>query len=142
MNFPVSDLRMDLSRSGASVLINLMIEAVIGTDEPACHVTLDTAGDEQITSTSLTKLFSYVPQICETFADRCDDERQAVFWMAYREIGLEHSPLGLICMNSEETRYLSSAQSINALADRIRLLVSCQAMDEVTEQDEMIISTA
>ncbi|KPB54740.1 Unknown protein sequence [Pseudomonas coronafaciens pv. oryzae] len=61
-----------------------------------------------------------------------------MFWMAYREIGLEDSPLGLICMNSMETGYLSTAHAMNALVDRIRLRISCQEVDEVTEQDEMI----
>lgn len=58
--------------------------------------------------------------------------------MAYREIGVEDSPLGLICMNSTEAGYLSTAQAMNALVDRIRMLISCQEMDEATEQDEMI----
>ncbi|TFB36435.1 hypothetical protein [Pseudomonas sp. F01002] len=140
MNFPISDSRIDLSHSSASILINRMVEAVTCTDEPAYHVTLDAEGDEQIVMTSLSELFDCVPQINEAYADCCDDEHQEVFWMAYREIGLEHSPLGLICMNSEETGYLSTAQSMNALADRIRLLISCQEVDEVTEQDEMIFS--
>ncbi|WP_161600332.1 hypothetical protein [Pseudomonas mandelii] len=50
--------------------------------------------------------------------------------MAYQEMGLEHSPLGLVCMNSWEAGYLSTAQSMNALVDRIRLLISCREMDE------------
>lgn len=76
-----------------------MLEAVTGTDEPACHVTLSAVGDEQITSKSLTKLFRCVPQICGTYAERCDDEIQEVFWMAYREIGFELSPVGQVCLN-------------------------------------------
>jgi hypothetical protein len=124
MNFPISDSRIDLSHSSASIQINRVVKAVTGTDAPAYHVTLDAEGDEQFTSTSLSELFNCVPQICETYADRCDDEHQDVFWMAYREIGLEHSPLGLVCLNDMETGYLSSAQSMNALADKIRLLLS------------------
>lgn len=54
--------------------------------------------------------------------------------MAYRI----DSPLGLICMNNTEAGYLSTAQAMNALVDRIRMLISCQEMDGVTEQDEMI----
>ena len=74
--------------------------------------------------TSLSEVFDCVPQISEEYAERCDDEHQDLFWMAYQEIGLEHSPLGLVCLNEMETGYLSTAQSMNALADKIRLLLS------------------
>lgn len=124
MNFPISDSRIDLSHSNASILINRMVEAVACTDEPAYLVTLDALGDEQVKFTSLSRLFDCVPQINEEYADCCDDEHQEVFWAAYQEIGLEHSPLGLVCMNDTETGYLSTAQSMNALADRIRLVFS------------------
>lgn len=124
MNFPISDSRIDLSHSNASILINRMVEAVACTDEPAYLVALDALGDEQVKSTSLSRLFDCVPQINEAYADCCDDEHQEVFWVAYQEVGLEHSPLGLVCMNDTETGYLSTAQSMNALADRIRLVFS------------------
>jgi len=130
MNFPLSDSRIDLSHSNASILINRMVEAVACTGEPAYLVTLDALGDEQVKSTSLSRLFDCVPQINEAYADCCDDEHQEMFWMAYREIGLEDSPLGLICMNSTETGYLSTAQSMNVLADRIRTLISRLALNE------------
>lgn len=129
MSFPISDSRIDLSHSNASILINRMVEAVACTDEPAYLVTRD----EQVKSTILSMLFDCVPQINEEYANRCDDEHQEVFWAAYQEIGLERSPLGLVCMNSEETCYLSSAQAMNALVDRIRLLISFQELDKVTE---------
>jgi len=107
-----------------------MVVAVIFTNDPAYHVTLDAEGDEQIKSTTLSLLFDCVPQINEEYADRCDDEHQEVFWMAYQEIGLECTPLGMVCMNSMETGYLSTAQAMNALVDRIRLLLSRQEEDE------------
>lgn len=88
-------------------------------------------GDAQVSSTSLSTLFDCMPQISEEYADYCDDERQEVFWMVYQEIGLEHSPLGLVCMNRWETGYLSTAQSMNALVDRIRLLINRREMEEV-----------
>ncbi|PMY73084.1 MULTISPECIES: hypothetical protein [unclassified Pseudomonas] len=133
MNFSISDSRIDLSHSNASILINRMVEAVACTDEPAYLVTLDALGDEQVKSTMLSMLFDCVPQINEEYANRCDDEHQEVFWMAYREIGLERSPLGLVCMNSTETGYLSTAQSMNVLVDKVRLLISRREMDEITE---------
>jgi hypothetical protein len=52
--------------------------------------------------------------------------------MAYQEIGLERGPLGLVCMNSTETGYLSTAQAMNALVDRIRLLINCREIDQAT----------
>lgn len=140
MLLPFIDPRLPLSEAHAAIAISRLMEAVARTNDPAYCVTLDALGDEQVKSTSLSRLFDCVPQINEEYADYCDDEHQDVFWMAYQEIGLERSPLGLICMNSEETGYLSTAQSMNALADRIRLLISCQEVDEVTEQGEMIVS--
>lgn len=79
MSFPISDSRIDLSHSSVSILINRMVVAVICTNDPVYHVTLDAEGDEQIIMTSLSELFDCVPQICETYADRCDDEHQYLF---------------------------------------------------------------
>lgn len=77
-------------------------------------------------------LFDCVPQINEEYANRCDDEHQEVFWMAYQEVGLERGPLGLVCMDSTETGYLSTAQAMNVLVDRVRLLPNHQELDEAT----------
>ncbi len=108
------------------------MRAVARTNGPAYRVTLDALGDEQVASTSLSWLCKYVPQINEAYAEYCDDGYQELFWAAYQEIGLEHSPLGLVCMNDTEIGYLSTAQSMNALADRIRLLISFQEMGQAT----------
>lgn len=140
MLLPYINPQLPLSESHAAIVIGRLVQAVARTDGPAYRVTLDALGDEQVKSTSLSRLFDCVPQINEEYADYCDDEHQEMFWMAYQEIGLEDSPLGLVCMNSTETGYLSTAQSMNALADRVRLLISCQEMGEVTEQDEIIVS--
>ncbi|KPY05662.1 Uncharacterized protein ALO57_01061 [Pseudomonas coronafaciens pv. oryzae] len=138
MLLPYINPRLPLSKSHAAIVIGRLVQAVAHTDSPAYCVTLDAVGDEQVTLTSLSQFCQNVPRINEAYADHCDDEHQDVFWMAYREIGLEDSPLGLICMNSMETGYLSTAHAMNALVDRIRLRISCQEVDEVTEQDEMI----
>ncbi|WP_414883017.1 hypothetical protein [Pseudomonas sp. IT-P171] len=138
MLLPYINPRLPLSKLHAAIVIGRLVQAVARTDGPAYRVSLDVVGDEQIKLTPLSSLFRCVPQINEAYAQCCDDEHQDVFWMAYREIGIEDSPLGLICMNSTETGYLSTAQAMNALVDRIRMLISCQEMDEATEQDEMI----
>ncbi|WP_248807354.1 hypothetical protein [Pseudomonas sp. MWU13-2100] len=123
---------LPLSESHAAIAISRLMEAVARTSGPAYLVTLDALGDEQVKSTTLSMLFDCVPQINEEYANRCDDEHQEVFWMAYQEIGLEDTPLGMVCMDSTETSYLSTAQSMNALLDRIRLLLSRQEEDEAT----------
>jgi hypothetical protein len=140
MLLPFISRRIPLSESHAAIAIGRLVQAIARTDAPAYSITLDALGGEQVQSTSLSRLFDYVPQISEAYADHCDDEHQDVFWMAYREIGLEDSPCGLICMNSMETGYLSTAQAMNALVDRIRLLLSRQEVDEVTDKEEMTIS--
>jgi hypothetical protein len=138
MLLPYINPRLPLSKSHAAIVIGRLVQAVACTDSPAYRVTLDAVGDEQSTLTSLSWFCQCVPQLNEAYAEYCDDEHQDLFWMAYREIGLEDSPLGLICLNYTETGYLSTAQAMNALVDRIRMLISCQEMDEATEQDEMI----
>lgn len=135
MHLPYINPRLPLSNSHAAIVIRRLVQAVARTVGPAYCVTLDAVGDEQATLTSPSRFFQYVPQINEAYADHCDDEYQDVFWMAYREIGLEDSPLGLICMNSMETDYLSTAQAMNSLVDRIRLLLNRQevAMSEALD---------
>jgi len=130
MLLPYIDPRLPLSESRAAIAISRLVEAVTCTNGPAYLVTLDELGDEQVKSTTLSMLFDCVPQINEEYANRCDDEHQEVFWMAYQEVGLECTPLGMVCMDSTETGYLSTAQSMNALVDRIRLLLSRQEEDE------------
>ncbi|WP_248799884.1 hypothetical protein [Pseudomonas sp. MWU13-2105] len=130
MLLPYISPRLPLSESHAAIAISRLMEAVARTSGPAYLVTLDELGDEQVKSTTLSMLFDCVPQINEEYANRCDDEHQEVFWMAYREIGLERTPCGMVCMDSTETGYLSTEQAINALVDRIRLLLSRQEEDE------------
>lgn len=130
MPLPYIDPRLPLSESHAAIAIGRLMDAVASTSGPAYLVTLDELGDEQVRSTTLSMLFDCVPQINEEYANRCDDEHQEVFWMAYQEVGLECTPLGMVCMDSTETGYLSTAQSMNALVDRIRLLLSRQEEDE------------
>src|SRR5450830_465534 len=129
MLLPYINPRLPLSESHAAIAISRLMEAVACTSGPAYLVTLDALGDEQVKSTSLSRLFDCVPQINEEYANRCDDEHQEVFWMAYQEIGLERTPLGMVCMDSTETGYLSTAQSMNALVDRIRTLLSYRDTD-------------
>lgn len=133
MVLPFIDLQLPLSKLHATTIISRLVEAVVRAEEPAYTVTPDASGGERVKPTSLSRLFDYVPQISEAYADRCDDEHQAVFWTAYQEIGLERSPFGLVCMNISETGYLSTAQSMNALVDRIRQLICCQELDQAVE---------
>lgn len=132
MLLPYINPRLPLSKSHAAIAISRLVQAVACTNGPAYLVTLDELGDEQVKSTSLSRLLDCVPQVNEAYADCCDDEHQEVFWAAYQEIGLEHSPLGLVCMNDTETGYLSTGQSMNALVNRIRLLISCQEKEQAT----------
>ncbi|MEB0007260.1 hypothetical protein QN412_21205 [Pseudomonas sp. RTB3] len=123
MSFPIIDSRIHLSQSSASIVISHLVQAIACTDEPAFHVALDAAGEEQVMPTSLSELFKYMPLIKGDHADHYDDNHLEVFWTAYQGMGFENSPFGLVCMNNAETGYLSTAQMMNALVDRIRQLV-------------------
>lgn len=106
MNLPFIDPRFPLSESHAAIAISRLMRAVARTNGPAYRVTLDVLDDEQVKSTSLSRLFDCVPQISKEYANYRDDVYQEVFWMAYQEIGFERSSLGgLLCMSSTETAY-------------------------------------
>ena len=107
----------------ASCFIKELVRAVARTDQPAFHAALDASGDEQILRTSLSELFAWVPLIQVDYRDDYEHRYLELFWTAYQEVGLEFSPLGLVCIDESETTYLTPAQAMNALVERIRLLL-------------------
>lgn len=107
----------------AECFIKELVRAVARTDQPAFHASLDSPGEVQILRTSLSELFSCVPLIQVDYRDDYEHRYLELFWTAYQEVGLEFSPLGLVCIDESETTYLTPAQAMNALVDRIRLLL-------------------
>ncbi|MEB0040424.1 hypothetical protein [Pseudomonas sp. MH10] len=117
------DPRFPLSRSNAAIVISRLVQAIALTQDPAYRTTLDASGCEQVAVTVQSRLCECLPRISEHYASYRDDEYQDIYWTAYREVGLEDSPVGLVCMNAHETGYLTTPSAINALVDRVRQLV-------------------
>lgn len=107
----------------ATCFIKELVRAVARSDQPAFHVSKDVFGDEQILLTSLSELFACVSLIQVDYRDDYENWYLKLFWTAFQEVGLEFSPLGLVCIDESETTYLTPAQAMNALVDRIRLLL-------------------
>jgi hypothetical protein len=118
---PVIDLHAVLHPAKVVVLIQQLVSSINLTTEPAFHVTLDESGDERVSPTSLSKHFKYIGQLHHTCPEHYEHNNiLEMFWWACEEVGLEWTPLGIFSMNSTETGYLSTAQTMNALVDKIR----------------------
>lgn len=115
------------SQSDIAIRIERLIKAIQRTDSQAFRITYSKHGDQQVTSTRLSKYFDGVEQMIALF--ECDVAYQYswhlnLFRDAYQAIGLELSPCGITCLNEGETRYLSTSETLNELTERIRTLLS------------------
>gem|GEM_PF-2879212 len=128
MEFQAS--KVSLSQSDVSVLIERLVTAIKHTSDSAFNISKLNSDDEQVQATGLSRHFHQIEQMVELFDDRCAyevDEHLHVFWQACQEVGLELSPLGLTCLSSDETRYLSSYETLNLLTQRIRVLTGSKS---------------
>jgi hypothetical protein len=123
MEFQAS--KVSLSQSDVFVLIERLVTAIKHTRDNAFNISKLNTDDEQVQPTRLSRHFHQVEQMVELLDGRCAyglNESLQLFWQACQEIGLELSPVGLTCLSSDETRYLSTHEALNLLTQRIRLL--------------------
>jgi hypothetical protein len=73
MLLPFINPRLPSYASHAAIVISRMVQTVARTDEPTYHVTLGAAGDEQVRSASLSRLFDCLPKSNEAHAGNCND---------------------------------------------------------------------
>ena len=114
-----------LSQSDIAIRIERLVQVIEDTDMPAFRITQPRPGQELVQTTRLSNYFDHILQMVGLFDDRYPydySEHLQVFRQACQDIGLELSPVGLTCLNEGETRYLSTAATLNALTDRIRQL--------------------
>jgi len=114
------------SQSDIAIRIERLINAIQRTDSQAFRITYSKQGDQQVTSTRLSKYFDGVEQMVALF--ECDVAYQyswhlSFFREACQAIGLELSPCGITCLNEGETRYLSTSETLNELTNYIRTLL-------------------
>lgn len=115
------------SQSNTAIRIERLVNAVQRTDDQAFRITYSKHGDQQVTSTRLSKYFDGVEQMIALF--ECDvaydySWRLNLFREACQAIGIELSPCGITCLNEGETRYLSTSETLNELTKHIRTLLS------------------
>jgi hypothetical protein len=113
------------SQSDTAIRIERLINAIQRTDSQAFRITYSQHGDEQVSDTRLSKYFDGVEQMVTLFEG--DVEYQycwhlSLFQQACQTIGVELSPCGITCLSEDETRYLSSSETLNELTTCIRAL--------------------
>jgi hypothetical protein len=125
MEFQAS--KVSLSQSDVFVLIERLVTAIKHTRDNAFNISNLNIDNEQVQTTRISRYFHNVEQMVELLDGRCAygfSEPLHVFWQACQEVGLELSPVGLTCLSSDETRYLSSYETLNLLTLHIRMLGS------------------
>lgn len=120
---PINISTQPLSQARITILIEEFVQAIEHSSEPAFYVTLSSSKHEQVVNSSLSRWLNGIDQLLSVYADYyVFSEHLEVFWKACRQIGLGYGPTGLACLDADGNPYLSFAQSMNALIDRIRQL--------------------
>ncbi|WP_271410520.1 YagK/YfjJ domain-containing protein [Pseudomonas sp. Q1-7] len=116
---------IQLSQSEVAVQIERLVQAIEQHDTPAFRFRQTRSGEEQVEETRLSRYFDHIQQMFDLFDD-CHSYRYSehlqVFQDACCDIGLERSPVGLVCLNEQESAYLDSHRTMNAVVERIREL--------------------
>lgn len=114
-----------LTQSDISIKVERLVQAIERCDSPAFLISTSSTGGELVTRTKLSRHFEDIDQMVALFAFGDDyqySEHLNVFRDACCDIGLDHSPVGMTCLNESETRYLSTSEALNTLVARIRHL--------------------
>lgn len=118
--------RTQLPQSEICMLIEGLVQAIACTNQPAYIISNTASGHEQVLFTKLSKYFDTISQMVSLFESQqaySFSDNLQLFWQACQDIGLERSPVGLVCLNEGETRYLSTYETMNELVNRIRQLL-------------------
>jgi len=113
------------SQSDTSIRIERLINAIKRTDSQAFRITYSKHGDELVSETRLSKYFDGVEQMIILFEGDVEYQYSwhlSLFQQACQTIGVELSPCGITCMSEDETRYLSTSETLNELTQCIRTL--------------------
>lgn len=116
-----------LSQSDVAIQIESLVEAIRGSANPAFKITYSKEGKVQVRATRIARYFDNMEKMASLFYDNdlyVFSEHLEVFWDACQDIRLERSPFGLTCLNNDESRYLSTEETLNLLTGRIRYLAA------------------
>ncbi|WP_437884442.1 YagK/YfjJ domain-containing protein [Pseudomonas sp. LRF_L74] len=111
------------SQSDTAIQIERLINAIQRTDRQAYRITCSKHGEERVSETRLSKYFDGVMQMIALFEGDVDYQYNwhlSLFQEACQSIGIERSPFGITCLSGDETRYLSTRETLNELTKAIR----------------------
>ncbi|KNC18252.1 inovirus-type Gp2 protein [Pseudomonas sp. RIT-PI-a] len=114
-----------LSQSDIALNIERLVEAIEDSDSPAFRIRQARTGYERVQETKISQYLDHIQQMVDLFEGRIEysySEHLQAFRAACQDIGLEHHPDGLACLNEEGTAYLGHHYSMNVLVARIRQL--------------------
>lgn len=115
------------SQSNTAIRIERLINAIRRTDCQPYKITCSKHGDEQIRETKLSNYFDRIVQMVALFeadADYRYSWHLNLFQEACQAIGIERSSFGITCLSEDETRYLSTSETLNELTKIIRILLT------------------
>lgn len=114
------------SQSDTAIRIERLINAIKRIDSQAFRITYSKHGDEQVSETRLSKYFDGIEQMIMLFEGDVEYQYSwhlSLFQQACQTIGVELSPCGITCLSEDETRYLSTSETLNELTQCIRTLL-------------------
>jgi len=115
------------SRSDTSIRIERLINAIQRSDSQAYRIRYSKHGDELVSETRLSKYFDGIEQMIALFEGDVEYQSSwhlSLFQQACQTIGVELSPCGITCLSEDETRYLSTSETLNELTKCIRTLLT------------------
>jgi len=113
------------SQSDTAIRIERLINAIQRTDSQAFRIGYSKHGDERVSETKLSKYFDGIEQMIALFESDVEYQYSwhlSLFQQACQSFGVELSPVGITCLNEDETRYLSTGETLNELTKCIRTL--------------------
>ena len=113
------------SQSDTSIRIERLINAIQRSDSQAYRIRYSKHGDELVSETRLSKYFDGIEQMIALFEGDVEYQSSwhlSLFQQACQTIGVELSPCGITCLSEDETRYLSTSETLNELTNCVRAL--------------------
>jgi len=128
-----------LSQSDTAIRIERLINAIQRTDSQAYRITYSKQGYELVSDTRLSRYFNGVEQMIMLFEGDVEYQyswQLSLFQQACQIIGVELSPCGITCLSEDETRYLSTSETLNELTQCIRSLFTQKEFKQREHHDQ------
>lgn len=128
-----------LSQSDTAIRIERLINAIQCTDSQVYRITYSKHGDELVSETKLSRYFDGVEQMIMLFEGDVEYQyswQLSLFQQACQCIGVELSPCGITCLSEDETRYLSTRETLNELTQCIRSLFTQKEFKQREHHDQ------